>query len=125
MMDAMEQDIGKRLRVESGYRSSAHQMFLVIFSLQKFNYGLRTALKRVAMPGYSEHGFPQRQAIDFITMEGIDGSENTTRFEALPEFQWLQKNAARFGFELSYPKGNSQGIDYEPWHWRYVEEGNI
>lgn len=39
MMDAMEQDIGKRLLVESGYRSSAHQMFLVLFSFKNSTMG--------------------------------------------------------------------------------------
>ena len=25
-----------------------------------------------------------------------------------------------FGFELSFPKDNAQGLGFEPWHWRYV-----
>ena len=23
-----------------------------------------------------------------------------------------------FGFEMSFPKNNSQGLGFEPWHWR-------
>ncbi|MGA7934447.1 MAG: D-alanyl-D-alanine carboxypeptidase family protein, partial [Kovacikia sp.] len=34
--------------------------------------------------------------------------------------KWLQANAAHYSFELSYPKNNPQGVNYEPWHWRYV-----
>ncbi len=41
-------------------------------------------------------------------------------FENTKAFQWLQTNAARFGFEMSFPKDNSQGVSYEPWHWRFV-----
>ncbi|MEM1310980.1 MAG: D-alanyl-D-alanine carboxypeptidase family protein, partial [Cyanobacteria bacterium P01_H01_bin.153] len=33
---------------------------------------------------------------------------------------WLETNAARYSFELSFPEGNAQGVQYEPWHWRYV-----
>ncbi len=25
-----------------------------------------------------------------------------------------------FGFELSFPENNPQGVRYEPWHWRFV-----
>lgn len=27
-----------------------------------------------------------------------------------------------FGFELSFPKDNQWGFDYEPWHWSYHGE---
>ena len=37
MMSAMEKDIGKRLYVESGYRSSAYQLYLFLFYLK--NHG--------------------------------------------------------------------------------------
>lgn len=119
MMQAMERDIGKRLLVESGYRASAHQLYLFIFYLSNHDYSIRETVKWVALPGYSEHGDPKRLAIDFINTEGINGEYNVTEFEVLPEYQWLQENAARFGFILSYPKNAPAGITYEPWHWRY------
>jgi hypothetical protein len=43
-------------------------------------------------------------------------------FEHSQAFQWLIQNAHKFGFRLSYPRGNKFGIAYEPWHWFY--EGN-
>ena len=119
MMRAMERDIGKRLFVESGYRSSAYQLYLFIFYLSNHNYSIRETAKWVALPGYSEHGDPEHLALDFINENGINGEENTAAFEALPEDQWLLKNAGRFGFVLSYPKSFQEGITYEPWHWRY------
>ena len=119
MMLAMERDIGKRLFVESGYRSSAYQLFLFIFYLSNHDYSIRETAKWVALPGYSEHGDPEHQAIDLINANGINGEGNTVEFEALPEYQWLLKNACRFGFVLSYPKNAPVGITYEPWHWRY------
>ena len=119
MMSAMEGDTGKRLRVESGYRSSAHQLYLFVYYLKNHDYSVRETAKWVALPGYSEHGDPQHQAIDFINAEGINGEKNPAEFEALPEYQWLLKNAAKFGFVLSYPKNAGPGITFEPWHWRY------
>ena len=44
-------------------------------------------------------------------------------FESTPAFRWLQKNAARYHFVLSFPKGNTQKVSYEPWHWRF--EGTV
>ncbi len=119
MMRAMEQETGNRLFVESGYRSSPHQLYLFIYYLSNHDYSIRETSKWVALPGYSEHGDPEHLAIDFINTDGINGEESVAEFEALPEFQWLLKNAGRFGFVLSYPKNAPAGITYEPWHWRY------
>ena len=119
MMRAMERDIGKRLYVESGYRSSAHQLYLFIYYLSNHDYSIRETVKWVALPGYSEHGNPEHLAIDFINASGINGEYNVAEFEALPEYRWLLSNASRFGFVLSYPKDISANITYEPWHWRY------
>ncbi len=39
-----------------------------------------------------------------------------------PEGAWLEKNAWKYGFILRYPKDKVRitGIQYEPWHFRYV-----
>ena len=120
MVGAMEKDLGKRLFVESGYRSSAYQLYLFIFYLKNHEYSIRETVKWVALPGYSEHGAPQFQAIDFISANGISGEENPQLFEDLQEYHWLFENASRFGFILSYPKGKP-GITFEPWHWHYEQ----
>ncbi len=41
-------------------------------------------------------------------------------FENTAVFRWLQTNAARYGFEMSFPRNNSQGLAYQPWHWRFI-----
>lgn len=119
MMKAMEWDLGKRLLVESGYRSHAYQLYTFLYYLPKHKYSLVETGHWIALPGYSEHGAPHRQAIDFINQEGINGEDNVEEFERLPEYEWLLHSAGRFGFELSYPRGR-KGITFEPWHWRYV-----
>lgn len=86
MMKAMQKDIGVRLYIESGYRSSAYQLYLFVYYLQNHDYSIRETVKFVALPGYSEHGSPQHQAIDFINKDGINGEDNPKEFEDLKEY---------------------------------------
>jgi len=125
MMDAMANDIGKRLLVESGYRSPAYQLYLFLFYLPKHAYSIRETNRHVALPGYSEHGYPPRQAIDLINEEGINGEDHPEEFEALPEYQWLTTHAHRFGFYLSYPRDNPYHTAFEPWHWHYEAPADV
>lgn len=119
MMTAMQKDIGKRLLIESGYRSSAYQLYLFVFYLKNHKYSIRETVKYVTLPGYSEHGAPMYQAVDFINMYGINGENDPKEFEDLPEYKWLLLHAGRFGFILSYPKTDKNGTTFEPWHWRF------
>lgn len=119
MMKAMFDELGKRLYVESGYRSPAYQLYLFLFYLPKHNHSIKETNRFVALPGHSEHGNPDRQAIDFINEAAINGEDNPDEFEALEEYRWLQQHAADFGFALSYPRDNADGTAFEPWHWHY------
>ena len=71
-----------------------------------------------ALPGQSEH--QTGLCVDFITSK-MNG-ELTEEFETTEAFEWLSKNAYKFGFILRYPKGkeNITGYTYEPWHYRFV-----
>ncbi len=70
-----------------------------------------------APPGYSEHA--TGYALDFA-----DGRNRKCDFEVCfgetKAGQWLLANGADFGFELSFPEENEQGVSFEPWHWRFV-----
>jgi LAS superfamily LD-carboxypeptidase LdcB len=121
MMDAMQKDIGRRLYIESGYRSSAYQLYLFIYYLKNHDYSIKETAKFVALPGYSEHGDPNHQAIDFINEYGIN-QDSPNEFIRLPEYRWLLANAQKFGFVLSYPENSAQGIAFEPWHWHYEKQ---
>lgn len=101
----------------SGFRSTASQQQL--FFDVKAERG-QVATKRAtvsAPPGYSEHhtGY----AID-IGDAAVPATNLSPKFEQTKAFKWLNANAARFSFEMSFPKNNPQGVSYEPWHWRYV-----
>lgn len=100
------------LRITSGYRSFYDQASLK--TGYTVTYGAGTANKFSADQGYSEHQLGT--TVDFITT-GV--SSTLIGFDTKPAFIWLQANAYKYGFVLSYPKNNSYYI-YEPWHWRYV-----
>ena len=103
---------GISLYVKSSYRSFAEQKSLK--SAYTVTYGAGTANTFSADQGYSEHQLGT--TIDFITV-GLNGQ--LAGFDKTPAYQWLLDNAYRFGFILSYPKGNNYYV-YEPWHWRFV-----
>lgn len=108
---------GVALQVVSGFRSEADQRYL-FFEMSAHRGQSPTQRAEVsAPPGYSEHhtGY----AVDFTDGYYPD-TDLEVGFERTPAFQWLQANAARYGFELSFPQDNSQGVSYEPWHWRFV-----
>ena len=119
MMEAMQAGLGRRLLVESGYRSPAYQLYLFLFYLPKHGWSVTETNRFVALPGHSEHGNPARQAIDFINEAGINGEDHPEEFEALPEYRWLQEHAGQFSFALSYPRDNAYHTSFEPWHWHY------
>lgn len=103
---------GVTLFAKSAYRSFARQQLSK--TAYTTIYGAGTANTFSADQGYSEHQLGT--TVDFITT-GLGGE--LTGFEKTKASEWLLANAHRFGFELSYPKGNAYYI-YEPWHWRFV-----
>lgn len=123
MMAQMRRDLGRELFIESGYRSPGMQAYLFLFYLARnHQYSLQETARLVAFPGYSEHGDPVNNALDFINADGISGEnpgQTAADFERLPEYQWLLQHAQEFNFHLSYPRGNQWGISFEPWHWHW------
>ena len=77
-------------------------------------YGAGTANQFSAVQGYSEHQLGT--AIDFTTKELSTSFES---FESTDAYEWLQDNAYKYGFILSYPKDN-KFYQFEPWHWRFI-----
>ena len=116
---ALFDETGKILLIDSGYRSPARQILVFFYYLRFYQYDFAKTAKRVAMPGYSEHGYPAHQAIDFMTARGCPTDERPLDFARTKEYEWLIENARRFHFHLSYPRGNSMGIMFEPWHWQF------
>jgi len=101
------------LQVVSAYRSVEYQEAIVRRKLTK-GLNLDDILKVSAAPGYSEHH--TGRALD-LTAPGFAVLEE--EFENSEAFAWLEQNAGRFGFAMSFPRGNPHGVAYEPWHWAW------
>ena len=105
------EDDNVEILVASGYRSFGTQAVL------KSNYTVRYGSGANAFSadqGYSEHQLGT--TVDFTTT-ALGSSFNS--FGQTEAFAWLEDNAYKYGFILSYPAGNSF-YQYEPWHWRFV-----
>jgi D-alanyl-D-alanine carboxypeptidase len=112
MQSAAARD-GVVLQIVSAYRSFDYQKQLFMRKLARGD-SLDNILQVNAAPGYSEHH--TGRALD-IGCPGFPYLE--VIFENSAAFLWLQKHAAAFKFHLSFPKNNTSGIQYEPWHWCY------
>ncbi|MCQ2910868.1 MAG: M15 family metallopeptidase [Clostridia bacterium] len=118
------QNDGVSLIVCSGYRSYNYQQGLYNKEVNEWlsqGYSEQQAKdyasKEVAIPGTSEHQLGL--AIDFITK----GYTNLDQgFENTDAFKWLMENGYKYGWILRYMDGKQiyTGINYEPWHWRYL-----
>ena len=107
---------GVQLTVISAFRSLAQQRHLFFEVGAERNQSPEERAQVSAPPGFSEHstGF----AVDLA--DGRNPQTNlSTSFETTDAYAWLQANAVRFHFLLSFPANNPQGVNYEPWHWRF------
>jgi D-alanyl-D-alanine carboxypeptidase len=107
------------LEIVSAFRSIERQIDIVRVKLER-GMPIETILTLSAPPGYSEHH--TGCAVD-INTPGCIATEEP--FEHTEAFHWLTVHAERYGFVLSYPRGNSLGFIYEPWHWCFQPEVTI
>lgn len=115
MREAAQGD-GVELLLISAFRSFEFQLALIRGKLAK-GRSIAEILTVNAPPGCSEHH--SGRAVDIGERDTPALEED---FERTRAFAWLGGNAARFGFHLSYPRGNSYGYLYEPWHWCWGKE---
>lgn len=109
--------VAGELRGVSCYRSIAHQRSVFCRKGRRCvdNEG---RARLVAPPGYSEH--ETGYAIDFAARPAPGCRDVSPCIASTDAGRWLLANGPRFGFELSFPSGNRQGVGWEPWHWRWV-----
>lgn len=117
-------DAGHEYNIISGYRSKQGQQTVIDNDIQAFismGFTEEEAKKKVAatvqMPGYSEH--ETGLSID-LSREGnwiLDENLNTDK-----TYIWLANHCQKYGFIVRYPISRAEitGIDFEPWHFRYV-----
>jgi LAS superfamily LD-carboxypeptidase LdcB len=107
---------GINLFVSSGYRTMSDQIKNV--GSWSSILGAEGAKSMAAKPGFSEHHLGT--TVDLLTAE--NGFNLLPSYEKTKLFNWLQNNAYKFGFTMSYTKGSeaTTGYNYEPWHYRFV-----
>ena len=117
----VKQGLGKLMLI-STYRSYEKQASLLQSSIDsRMKKGMSEeaaradALKTRQAPGCSEHQLGL--SIDFST-----NATTQHDFHETKQGKWLTENAWKYGFVLRYPSSKAKltGIDYEPWHFRYV-----
>jgi zinc D-Ala-D-Ala carboxypeptidase len=97
----------------SCFRSTQYQKEVFC---RKVDDGLAARARSSAPPGFSEHA--TGYAIDFGD-RNAPGCNLDACFAETAVGKWLAANAPAYGFALSFPQGNAQGVMYEPWHWRF------
>lgn len=116
-MDSAARAAGARFAVQSAFRSYATQVSTFNYWVKQSGYA--AALKASARPGHSEHQLGT--ALDF---KGYGGSApwNYNDWATTKAGAWMKANAWKYGFVMSYPKGqfSKTCYQYEPWHYRYV-----
>ncbi len=107
---------GYNLVIKSSYRSYEEQ--LEIYNEYFSIYDAAYAASLVSVPGSSEHQLGL--SVDLTSQDVIDGVYGT--FGETPSYEWVSKNAYKYGFILRYPENqsNKTGATNEPWHFRYV-----
>ena len=105
--------------VVEGYRTAEEQQKILENKIQLYlkegysqSQAEEAAKEWVALPGMSEHQLGS--AVDIGADQAKCSNEDV--------YIWLAYNAYKYGFILRYPAGKEDitGINYEPWHYRFV-----
>ncbi|MCC3646905.1 VanY-A/VanY-F/VanY-M family D-Ala-D-Ala carboxypeptidase [Cytobacillus oceanisediminis] len=102
MIAAAEKEGVRNFSITSGFRGFEEQS--VLYQEMGSDYALPA--------GYSEHNLGL----------SLDVGSKQMKMADAPEGKWIEENAWKYGFILRYPKDKTDitGIQYEPWHIRYV-----
>lgn len=102
MISAAKRDGIQDFMISSGFRDLGEQA--QIYEDKGADYALP--------PGNSEHNLGL----------SLDVGSLTSQMSEAPEGKWIEENAWKFGFVVRYPEDKTSvtGIQYEPWHIRYV-----
>lgn len=123
MIQAAKED-GVTLEICSPYRDYDRQVMLFERKVKSYlrkgkseEEAYNLASQTVAIPGTSEH--QAGLSFDFFS---DDYKMLEAGFADHEAGKWLKANSSEYGFILRYPddKEDITGIEFEPWHYRYV-----
>ena len=115
---------GYQFWIASAYRSRKKQQRLVEEDIRKgmgrglsYEEAVLDTYRETMPPGHSEH--ETGLALDILCSGNM---RMDTSQKSEPGNKWLRRNCHKYGFILRYPKDKEDitGINYEPWHFRYV-----
>lgn len=115
---------GVNLVICSPYRNDDRQQMLFDRKVDKYTAqgmsymdAYKVAAQAVTIPGSSEHQIGL--AIDMVSDNYASLNEG---FGDTAAGKWLAEHSYEYGFIIRYPEGKEDitGIEYEPWHLRYV-----
>ena len=116
-MAAAAKAAGAPIQVASGYRSYSQQA--ATFQHWVNVSGYAEALLKSARAGHSEHQLGT--TLDLTSAGGRPPWEYAD-WATTTAGKWTAANAWKYGFVMSYPRGETGDTcyAYEPWHYRYV-----
>ena len=123
MLQAAKDD-GINLMIRSPYRTDDRQETnfnrrIKLYMEQGYSYmeAYKKASRVITIPGASEHQIGLALDITSDTYSSLDEAFSDTNAG-----KWLAQHSCEYGFTLRYPEGKEYitGIDFEPWHFRYV-----
>ena len=123
MLKAAKED-GINLEIRSPYRDMNRQVYLFNKKIKEYmQQGMSymdayaVSSRTVTVPGASEHQIGLALDITCDTHIGL-----TKSFGETEAGKWLAEHGCEYGFIVRYPEGKEYvtGIEYEPWHLRYV-----
>jgi len=116
LMEAAAQD-GFDLYAVSAYRSYDGQVAAYNSNLAACGYDRACADRISAHPGHSEH-----QLGTTVDVSSPGAGFGLETFVGTEDAAWVEANAWKFGFVVSYPAGTEHitGYAYEPWHLRWI-----
>jgi D-alanyl-D-alanine carboxypeptidase len=109
-MNQAAADAGISLLLSSAYRSAAYQK--TVYERNVRAMGQAAADRESSRPRHSQH-----QLGTVIDFGSISDEFTGTKMQ-----RWLDANAWKYGFSLSFPEGYEEitGYRYESWHFRYI-----
>lgn len=123
MLQAAKDD-GINLMIRSPYRTDDRQETnfnrrIKLYMEQGYSYmeAYKKASRVITIPGSSEHQIGLALDITSDTYSSLDEAFSDTNAG-----KWLAEHSCEYGFTLRYPEGKEYitGIEFEPWHFRYV-----
>lgn len=121
--DALRSSV--KIEIVSGYRSFSRQKYIWERKWRSSECAQMPTKQRAlhilrysSMPGTSRHHWGTDIDINSVSLKYFQTKEGRKVYE------WLSKNASKYGFHQPYISGRSKGYSDEPWHWSFSQVAN-